>query len=265
MDELGDHPIKAVKKNTYNAIINHVNININPDNSPIKKMIVPRSQSVKKITRFVPIIRPRKSNFVPTPLKLNKDNKEFNKEKEQLSEDEIEIIENDSSLSSISSSDMDYSDENTLKEHKREKQKEKEKKKENIQKIPSNKISSCNVINKIESIDFEEENDYEIYLFENKENFGKLNELRLLRRKMSQIRAKAGTIKFKETQEVIHDNFKKNYNIGLDDTEIDDEPNNNLHVSVNVFEIKKSHNASLNHRPKSIFEVLSVSKESIKK
>ena len=160
---------------------------------------------------------------------------------------------------------MDYSDENTLKEHKREKQKEKEKKKENIQKIPSNKISSCNVINKIESIDFEEENDYEIYLFENKENFGKLNKLRLLRRKMSQIRAKAGTIKFKETQEVIHDNFKKNYNIGLDDTEIDDEPNNNLHVSVNNFEIKKSHNASLNHRPKSIFEVLSVSKESIKK
>ena len=257
MDELGAHPIKAVKKNTYNAIINHVHININPDNSPIKKMIVPRSQSVKKITKFVPIIKPRKSTFVPTPLKLNKDNKEFNKEKEQLSEDEIEIIENDSSLSSISSSDMDSSDENTKKEHEREK--EKEKGKEKIQKIPVGKISSCNVINNIDSKDFEEEIEYEIYLFENKENFEKLNKLRLIRRKLSQIRVKAGTIKFKETQEIIHDNFKNNYNIGLDDDiEIDNEPNNNIYVSI-------SQKAGSNHKPKSIFEVLSVSKESIKK
>jgi hypothetical protein len=255
-----DMPIRAVKKNTYNAVINQANLNINPENSPIKKMIMPRSHSFKKITKFVPILQPRKSTFVPTPLKLNKENKELNKEKEQLSEDEIEIIDNDSSCSSISSSQMDSSDENTLKEKEKEKEKIKQ-----IKSISIIKNSSYNLLDNIESKDIEEETDYDIYLNENKENIEKINKLRLIRRKLWQIKAKAIINKYKETEEVIHDNFKNNYNIGLDDIEIDDEPNNNFHGSVNVFEFRRNNNIGNNQKPKSIFEVLSVSKGSIKK
>ena len=251
-----DNPIRVVKKNTYNSIINKAHLNINPENSPIKKMIISRSHSFKKITKFVPVLQPKKSTFVPKPLKLNKEKKELNKEKEQLSEDEIEIIDNDSSCSSITSSQFDSSDENI--------QKEKEKIKQ-MKSIPIIKNSSYNLLDNIESKDIEEETDYDIYLTENKENIEKINKLRLIRRKLWQIKAKAIINKYKETEEVIHDNFKNIYNFGLDDIEIDDEPNNNLHGSVNIFEFRRINNTSINQKPKTIFEVLSVSKESIKK
>lgn len=265
-DELGVK-IKAVKKNTYNAVIAQSHLKLDSENSPNKNKYVPRSQSFKKITRFVPQLKPRKSTFVPTPLLLNKENKKINEEKEQLSGDEIEIIENDSSCSSVSSSDMDLSDENTMKE----KEKEKEKPKKNLKAELLIKNSSCNIMGKIESI--EEENDDEFYLNEIKENDENQNDktnksIKLTRKKLSQIRVKAGIIKFKETDDVIHDNFKNNFDIGLKKFENGDDTPKDFHASVNVFEFKKNNsniNTNTNFKPKSIFEVLSVSKKSNKK
>jgi len=265
-DELGVQ-IKAVKKNTYNAVINQTHLKLDSENSPNKNKNVPRSQSFKKITRFVPQLRPRKSTFVPTPLKLNKENKQINEEKEKLSGDEIEIIENDSSCSSISSSDMDLSDENIMKE----KEKEKEKSKKDLKAQLMIKKSSCNIIDKIESIE-EENDDDEFYLNEIKENDdnqdNKTKNMKLTRKKLSQIRVKTGIIKFKETDEVVHDNFKNNFDIGLKKFENEDDTPKDFHASLNLLELKKNKsdiNTNTSFKPRSIFEVLSVSKESNKK
>ena len=65
--------IKAVKKATYSSIIKKSRLNLNPENVPVQGYT--RSQSFKNVTKFVPLIMPRKSTFVPTPLKLNKNKK----------------------------------------------------------------------------------------------------------------------------------------------------------------------------------------------
>ena len=100
--------LKAVKKITYNVVVNKARLNINPENTPIQKIIA-RSKSFKKIDNFVPKLKPKKSTFIPTPLRLTTVNKEKDDNEKQLSGDEIKFIDSDSSSSSVSSSDMDNS------------------------------------------------------------------------------------------------------------------------------------------------------------
>lgn len=70
--------LKALKKTTYNSLINQALLNnIKPEN---KNIGGPRSKSFKKITRFVPNLQPKKSTLMPTPLKLNNQNKYFKNE-----------------------------------------------------------------------------------------------------------------------------------------------------------------------------------------
>ena len=110
--------LKAVKKTTYNGKINKARLNINPGGSPIQKSLA-RSQSFKKILNFVPRLKPRKSTFVPTPLKLNIVNKEKDDNDKQLSGDEIEFIDSESSSSSsLSSSNMNNTSEEEEKDKK---------------------------------------------------------------------------------------------------------------------------------------------------
>ena len=256
------HILKAVKKTTYNAVINKA-LNINPTNSPIKGLT--RSQSFKKIINFVPKLKPRKSTFIPTPLKLN-DNNNLNKDKEdeekRLSGDEIFIDSVSSSSSSLSSSDMNNSS---------EEEKDKIKKKENEIKKElnfNNKTFSIN-LEKIESNDDNDiDNDCDtFYLNEIKENMDngnkikKGNHMENMRKKMSQIKAKIEYNKFKETEGVIHDNFKENYDIGLKKYETEEDYHSNLHASLHITENK---NKNIKYQSKSIFEVLSNSKNSIK-
>ena len=128
-----------------------------------------------------------------------------------------------------------------------------------------------NIIEKLESIE-EENDDDEFYLNEIKENDGnqdnKTKNMKLTRKKLSQIRVKAGIIKFKETDEVVHDNFKNNFDIGLKKFENEDDTPKDFHASLNLLELKKNKsdiNTNTSFKPRSIFEVLSVSKESNKK
>lgn len=249
-------PLKAVKKTTYNGIINQARLNINLDNSAIKQLSLVKSQSFKNITKFVPKLMPKKSTFVPTPLKLNEQIFILKKEKEdnekQLSENEIEIIDNDSSLSSVSSSDVEKSSEEEL-------VKDKSTDKEIIGVIFKN--NSCNLIEKIESKKEEDDCD-SLYLNEIKEQIEPNDDknMKILRKKMSQIKAKVAISKFKETEEIIHDNFKNNFDMGIKKYE-KEENYNSIHASINIF---VKNNVNTKAKSKSIFEVISQSKQSIK-
>ena len=256
------HILKAVKKTTYNSILNK-NLNLNPDNS--LKLGYVRSQSFKKILNFVPQLKPRKSTFIPPPLKLN-DNNNLNKEKEddekKLSGDEIQFIDNESSSSSsLSSSDMNNtSDEGNDKDKKKENDIKKDlllggkKFSINIEKIESN---INDIDDDCDSINLNEIKDNLIGGKKNK----KSNPMKTMRKKMSQIKAKIEYNKFKETEGIIHDDFKENYDIGLKKYEKEEDFHSNFHGSLNVMESK---NKGIKSQSKSIFEVLSNSKNSIK-
>ena len=249
--------LKAVKKTTYNGFINQARLNINPENVPIQKMSVHRSQSFKKIPNFVPKLKPKKSAFIPAPLKLNNLSQSHKQKKEdfdkQMSDDELEIISN-SSDSSISSSDMENScdEEDT------------DKKNNKIGLIFKN--SSTNFIEDLDLKDKEKDNNCDSFILNeikevienNEENIDINKNMKLLRKKMAQIKAKAGINKFKETEGIIHEKFKNNYNIGFKNNEKDGKFKGNLHFSINIFQNKKP-------KSKIIFEVLSISKKPNKK
>ena len=242
--------LKAVKKITYNGIINQAKLNINPENAPIQKMSVPRSQSFKNIPNFVPKLKPKKSAFIPAPLKLNNLSPCHKKKKEedydkQISDDEIEFISN--SDSSISSSDIENSsNENTDQK--------------NNQNSAFFKNSSNNYIEDLELKDCDSFKLNEIKeVSENEDDNIEINKnMKLLRKKMAKIKIKAGINKFKEAEGIVHEKFKNNFNIGLKNNEKEGKFKDTLHISINVFQKKKP-------KSKSIFEVLSVSKKSKKK
>ena len=242
--------LKAVKKTTYNGVINQIKLKIDPENSPIQKKNAPRSQSFKKIQNFVPTLKPKKSTFFPAPLKLNnlspchklKKEDDFDK---QISDDEF-ISDSDSS---ISSSDMENSS------------------KEDTEPI-KNKIgiifkkSSTNFMEDLDLKDKEnEDDDSDSFILneikevnENDEDKIEMNKnMKIFRKKMTQIKVKARKIKFKETEEIISEKFKNKFNIGLKNNEKNGKFKENFHISVNIFEKKKP-------KSKSIFEVLSVKK-----
>jgi hypothetical protein len=75
--------------------------------------------------------------------------------------------------------------------------------------------------------------------------------IKILRKKMCQIKIRNGTNKFKETEEVIHDEFRTNFDIGLHKNKKEKEFN--LYSSVNYFENKEN----IKPKGKSIFEVIS--------
>ena len=232
--------VKAVKKTTYNSIINQSYLN--PENSPLQLNDIYKSQSFKKIINFVPKLKPRKSTFVPTPLKLNTDKKHISDKEDdderQMTGDEIKIID---SSSSISSSDINLSDEDS----------------EN--KMKESKNISPQIDVKFES-DLKENNDESdsFYLDEVK-NIGVNENIKILRKKMCQIRIRTGSNKFKETEEAIHEDFKKNFDIGLKKYEKEKEIN--LYGSVNYFQNKEN----IKPKGRSIFEVISLSKGDKKK
>ena len=249
--------IKAVKKGTYSGIIKNARLNLNTENPPVQGYT--RSQSFKNVTRFVPRITPRKSTFVPTPLKLNK--KKQDEDEKQLSEDEVKIIDSDSS-DSVASSDLNASFD--------EEAKIKKDKKKNINKNNVKNIEKENDKEKPDDKEINKENDNicinlekkELNNIENDTGFFNLNDneehknLRAVRRKMSQIKAKAGKIKFKEAKDIISDDLKNSFDIDLKEN---DQPEEYLtpkmHASVNFF--------GENNKPKtkSIFDVLSNSKK----
>ena len=76
---------------------------------------------------------------------------------------------------------------------------------------------------------------------------------------MSKIRARVGISKLKETEEFIRDNFKNNFSIGLKKYEKNNDLS--LYSSVNILENKEN----IKPRIRTIFEVISISKDIIKK
>ena len=254
---------KTVKKTTFSGIIDAAKYNLK-NTSPIKKFGVLRSQSVKKVTVFVPHLKPRKSTFVPTPLKLSQN---FNvntikKEKEdnkQLSDDEIEIIGNsNSSHSSVSSSDLGNSS-----------------KEENSEEIIKTKpiMKNDHAPEKIKTKSILKNNDvpedkkvYSNKLEETFDSFAsgeeKINEeinntIKTLRRKMSHVKSKA-KIKNKETDETLPNNLIKNFDLELKNEDKSNNAIHDYHCSVNLF-------PTLNPKPKpkSIFEVISHSNKNL--
>ena len=236
--------IKAVKKVTYSGIINKAHLNINPENAPIPKYI--RSHSSQKLTRFVPKLQPKKSTLIPTPLKLNLQNnltrqkKDDDDDEKQLSEDEIENNGNDSFFSNTSS-DMNNS---SVEEIEIENNKEKNKNKD--------KNGLYNIIEKKESGSLENEN---IDNF-NLNDIGGNKNMRAARRKMSQIRAKVGKNMSKETKDIINDNFKTIFDIGLKKDK-DEKVNLTPKLDGSIKLGDEIKNINTKPRTKSIFEVLS--------
>ena len=247
--------IKAVKKTTYNSVISQVHIKINTEEGPIQKDFVPRSQSFKKFTRFVPTLKPKKSTFMPSPLKLDNQisEKEEEQDDKQKSDDEIQIIddEDNSSFLSDSSSEIENSNNENIK-------KEKEQDKEENNGIIFKK-SSTNVSENKESKDMDNNIAYDpIEINDIKENEDNKS-MKIFRRKMSKIKVKAGINKSKEAVETINDNFKKNYNIGL--KKIEKKHESDLHSTLNFMDNNKDENE--NPKVKSIFDILSISKKDI--
>ena len=78
---------------------------------------------------------------------------------------------------------------------------------------PIKKNSSCNIIGKINSNNIEKEGDF-LYLNENRNEDVNKN-MKVLRKKMSNIKAKVGIFKYKETEETVSDNLKRNFDVGL--------------------------------------------------
>jgi hypothetical protein len=225
--------LRAVKKTTYNSIITQTLIN--PEHTPVKFKDSFKSQSFKKITNFVPKLKPKKSTFAPTPLTLNKENKYISEKEDddekKMTEDEIKVI--DSSFSSISSSDINLSDDDS----------------EN--KIKENKYTSPDIDVKFKSDSKENNNDSDSFYLEEIKNTVENENIKILRKKMCQIKIRNGTNKFKETEEVIHDEFRTNFDIGLHKNKKEKEFN--LYSSVNYFENKEN----IKPKGKSIFEVIS--------
>lgn len=233
--------ITAVKKTTYNSIINQSYLN--PEKTPFELKVGYKSQSFKKITNFVPKLRPRKSTFVPIPLKLNSDKKHISEKEDdyekQMTGDEIKII--DSSSSSLSSSDINLSDddsENKMKEYKN---------------------TSLDINVKFESDLKENSNESDSFYLNEIKNTETNENMKILRKKMFQIRIRIGSNKFKEAEEVIHDEFKNNFDLGL--KKYEKEKEDNWYGSVNALQNKE------NIKPKcrSIFEVISLPKGNKKK
>lgn len=261
--------LKAVKKTTYNEIINQSHLNINRDSSPLNLYRGLRSQSFQTIDNFVPKLKPLKSTFIPVPLRLNDEKKDFSskgKEKEdinkQMSGDEIDYDEDSSS--SISSSDIGSSEEDSLEI----KIKEKDKEDEIVYNNNSNSINEKIDAHLNEKVDEYDKNNYDdLYISKHKysneswynNNWDINKNIKSLRKKMSKIRARVGISKLKETEEFIRDNFKNNFSIGLKKYE----KNNDLSLynSVNILENKEN----IKPRIRTIFEVISISKDIIKK
>lgn len=246
MEEIKDQftIVKAVKKSTHNSVISKINEKINTDNEPVLKKDNFRIQSFKKITKFVPQLKPKKSTFMPTPLKLNF-NKCSNVEEEeeekdkQKSDDEIQIIDNED-LSSVLSNSSSEDDTINLKKPIIDKEK---KEKKYIRK--EFQVSSFNVLEMGPK-------DIEI-----KENKMSNSNLKIIRKKMSQLKAKAEINKFKETEEIVSTNFKKHFDFDMKDNENEDKTN--IYKSINFFDSKKNINEIT--KTKSIFEVLSNGKK----
>ena len=87
--------------------------------------------------------------------------------------------------------------------------------------------------------------------------------MKILRKKTMQIKSKAGIIKYKETEESVHDTFKNNFHIGLKNYEAEESVHNYLHISTNKFDFFKKDKSE--PKAKSIFEILSISKKTTKK
>lgn len=228
---------KIVKKVTFSEVFDDSKFNLK-NTSPIKKSGLSRSHSDKKITVFVPRLKPRKSTFVPNPFKLSQNFnlnsiKKEKEDKKQLSDDEIEIIDNsNSSHSSISSSDL-----NSFKEDPEIKNKAKSTLKKND--IPESKKMYSNKL---------EETFDSFASGEEKINEDIYSSMRFLRRRMSHMKSKT-KIKNKETDETLPDNLIKNFDLEL---KKEDKKNNDIkeyHYSLNLFPPKP--------KTKSIFEVIS--------
>ena len=241
---------KTIKKTNFSGVINAYKYNLYYT-SPVKRVGGLRSQSVKKITVFVPQLKPMKSTFVPAPLKLspNLNFKSMKKEKEdkkQLSDDEIDIISNNSSSShsSFSSSDFDNL----------EKDENPEEKIKNKPVLKENKIGGGK---KVYSNKFDETYD-SFPSGDEKINEDIFNSIRILRRKMSHMKSKA-KIKHRETDDTLPNNLIKNFDLELKN---EDKDKNNIqkeyHYSVNVFS-----NINIKPKTKSIFEVISHSNKNL--
>ena len=224
--------LKVVKKTTFNSIITQSYIN--HVYTPLKLKDSFKSQSFKKITKFVPKLKPKQSTFVPTPLRLNSEKKHISEKEDndekQMTGDEIKIID---SSSSVSSSDINLSDDDS----------------EN--KIKENKYTSPDIDVKFKSDSKENNNDSDSFYLEEVKNTDTNENIKILRKKMSQMKFRIGSNKFKESEEVIHDEFRNNFDIGLKEYKKEEEIN--LYGSANFFENK----GNIKPKSRSIFEVIS--------
>ena len=235
--------IKAVKKETFCGVVNKAHLNLNPENAPIRNFI--RSHSSKKLTKFVPKLQPKKSTIIPTPLKLNIQNKKDDDDDEKkLSEDDIN--NGNDSLSSIASSDINNSSAEDI-ENEKDKIKDKD------------KNTLCNIIEKKESDSLEDDIDS----FNLNDIKGNKN-MKADKRKMLQKKEKVCKNISKEAKNIINDNVENIFDINPkknDEEKVYFAPKSQGSISFNDC------NKNTNIRPsaKSIFEVLSNSTKKNKK
>ena len=247
--------LKVVKKTTHNDIINEAHFNINPENYPIKQKIIRRSQSFKKIEGFVPIIRPKKSTFNPSPLKLNANRNNNIEKKEiekQLSDEEIQSSDSPSSSSSPSSLCSSSNINDSINEISNEK------KKSPVNNLLSYKNGPLSALPKKKDVFFA--------LNEIKEeDEDEKKKMRSFRKKMSHIKIKVNAFKFKETEECIKSNYKSSFDLDLDKGENEEDKTIINSIKNTVIDENEINKNKIINKPISIFDVLSKSGKKMNK
>ena len=139
---------------------------------------------------FSPKLKPKKSSIIPAFLKLSKQNKnEICESNDNNSVKEASVDQKDSSYDSSASSELD------------ERQNEDEKCSNNFEKDENYQVAR--------KINFMEN----IYEEEDKVTESQRHSISYFRRKMNRIKSKCLSIQSRESNEVIHDEFKKKYDI----------------------------------------------------
>lgn len=259
------------KKNTFQFEANQLNLH-----KKLGQLQKPKRQkcfSTKILINFVPKITPKKSFCKPTFFQLNKDEENENEKSFELDKisscSEMDDDSNDKS-SSISSSSSPSSEIESCDEEENNFTNKENQNKSNFKLDDNNNQNLEKKFALSHTSSKKEDNEISIDEYENlraKEHKQSMNDyetkekssLKDLRKEMSKVKSKATDVKFKETEEIINQKMKNNYDIGNVNKKLDFEEENNNKPNN---EAKKSLNLLQNNyksdRSFSILDILTI-------
>ena len=264
-----------VKKNTCQ--LNTDKYNLKKSFEQTKNTNAVRYYSTKLVINFVPKLKPRKSYCRPTHFQLNKDDndneKSFELDKISSCDDDDEDESKDSSSLISSSSDIECDKEEKINNNNKKKSKNKSnftldnniKKTENI---PQD-LNNGDILSDIKKKKKSSTGEYENLGYKKKKSMnmnmngteGKDNNsyIKNLRKEMTKIKSKTNIIKYKETEEMINQNMKNNFDLGRNNSlsDSDEEKENNKGNNANKKSTLLTAKKFISNKHFSILDVLS--------